>query len=327
MINRINSGAGLSAYGDSITKGEGASTTAHGYASKMAAAVGGSFANYAVSGEGTYMAAKKSMSVPTRRRNVVTVLAGLNDARRAGLAAKNKIITNLRSLILTNLLASNSPASALSRSGSWNVIPSNSIPTRSVAIGGNALYTSDVNAVMTYAFKGDALIIGTVTTHTSGSSSYRDLEYSIDGGPRETLANYNLTNEPYSHNGIMLRGLGDGAHTLKIYPKSSTPWSVVDYVGTPLAEPLAAGPILVGQIPYVTNWVYSGFTLTPAIVDEINQAISDMVAEFDGFPVALVKTNDFYDTATGCSADGIHPNNIGHAQLFSAFINSLEIST
>ncbi|MGJ0509072.1 MAG: SGNH/GDSL hydrolase family protein [Methylocystis sp.] len=323
---KINFGAGVAAFGDSFTNSQGATAPAYGYINRLAASVGGGLANYAVSGQGTYIAARNGMGAPLRRRNVVAILAGLNDARRAGLAAKDKIVTNLRALIIINLLASNSLASSLPRVGAWKVLPS-TLVSRSSAKGGSALYTADINAAMTYKFSGDAFVIGSITTHTLSSSSYQDWDFRVDGGPRQTFENYNLTNEAYSHNARIISGLGAGPHTVQILPKSAVPWSVIDYFGVPLAEPKAAGPILVGQIPYLKNWVYLGFTLTPAIVDELNQAIADMVAEFEGYPVALVRTNDFYNTLTGCSADGIHPNNTGYAQIYSAFMDKLEIWT
>ena len=49
-------------------------------------------------------------------------------------------------------------------------------------------------------------------------------------------------------------------------------------------------------------------------------AVNQVVEEFAGYPIAVVRTNDYFNTTNGISADFNHPNDTGHAQIAAAFL-------
>jgi hypothetical protein len=50
--------------------------------------------------------------------------------------------------------------------------------------------------------------------------------------------------------------------------------------------------------------------LTNATVDNVNNAIDAMVAEFSDWPVVVARTNDYYTATSECLPDLIHPTHI-----------------
>lgn len=320
-MKQVFSGASLSAFGDSFTMGYNA-TSMNGYAQRFAAFIGGSLSNYGLGSSLSTYSAKKGLEVLPEgyRRQVVTWMAGLNDIRGGGAAAIPKIQGNLRAFLAACFLDDCLPASALRKTGTWYNL-SNSYGGKSYYAGGNAVNTySNINAALEYDFYGDNCVI--FAYRTNGTTGYyQDLSVSVDGGTPQTFALFGQTNEQVSHDAFVISGLGEGPHTLKIMPTTTAAHTVVDAVGTLKDH---GSPVLVSHIPYLLNWAQYSSIATQAICDSANAAIDDVVAEFAGYSVEIVPVNDFYDPATGCSSDGIHPTDFGHeciADAFKAHIN------
>lgn len=93
--------------------------------------------------------------------------------------------------------------------------------------------------------------------------------------------------------------------------------------------PIIAGfaPVLVGHIPYLSNWGQYGGVATQALADQANDIITSVVDEWkaDGFPVGVVPVNEFYNTATDCDIDGIHPHTVGMLNYAAGYISRLRI--
>jgi len=316
---RYLAGAGMYGYGDSFGVAGGASNQAHGFSYLLAAQIGGTFTNAAVSGTRTAAAARAALTnLPVMRRPAVMALTGFNSILTG--AAVTSIQADHRAIIAASLLRENVPASAMRSSGTW-ISYGSSDPGRSNAIGGTAMYSTDPNAWREWDFFGDNVVVGGYTT---SGSQYKDFSVSIDGSTPVTFSASGMTSEAYpatGFNALVLRGLGLGKHTIRVSQKSgaSGVYMVVDYVGT-LAAPGSTGSTFIGQIPSMTNWTYNGLTINQAIEDAANAGIASVVDEFSDYPVFLVPVNDFYTPdSTHTAADGEHPTDAGHAQIAAAF--------
>lgn len=315
--SRIVAGGGLYGFGDSFSVGGGASVQTNGFSYLLAAKVGGTFTNLAVSGTRTVAAAKASMgSLPVVRKPAVVMMSGFNDILTGGSVAS--IQSNTRALIAASLLKENVPASSLRRAGVWTALGPDG--GRANFIGGTGLYTTDPAAYLEWDFFGETLVVGSYTTE---GTQYRDFSVSIDGGASVPFFASGMTSETYPATGLnalVLQNLGFGKHTVRL-SQGAAPgtYMTVDYVGT-LIEPGASGSTFIGQIPSMLNWSYNGITINQGIEDTANAGIASVVAEFAGWPVRLVPVNDFYTPdAAHTAADGEHPLDPGHVQIMNAF--------
>jgi lysophospholipase L1-like esterase len=307
--------------GDSITLGQLA-TNNNGYAQQLATWIGGSLSNQAVSGSRSETGTRKAyIALPEGyRRQVVTWMYGFNDMRALGLAAIPKITGNLRAFIAACFLNDACAASKMKRTGTWTAL-SSSVGSKALQLGGTGLYCSNTANKLEWQFYGDNLVIGAHLVN-GASGVYQDLEISIDGGSWDL---FSLTIPPDAvirTDAKIYFGLGAGLHSVAIRPVTNTPYTVVDYVGTLEAFKT---PVFIAEIPYLNSLTYAGNTITLADIDTANQAINDVVAEFLGFDIEVVKTNDGFDPNTDVAPDGIHRNNTGMAKIFNAFKDKITL--
>lgn len=252
----------------------------------------------------------------------ISILAGLNDVRLNGVDAIPSIKNYLRSIINVALAGECISAAHLSTAGIWTVLSSSAGGRgRSLSGGGAAMYTNDANARMVYEFSGTNLIVGSIANILT-TSTYRDFMVEVDGIDYE-LDVEGVTSKNYAYPNLLISGLSDTVHVATIRPKNGSAHTVVDFVGSLSTN---SKPILVGAIPYLTSMTYAGNTITLADIDTVNAEIENVVNEYAGYPVVFIPTNDFYNTGTGISPDGIHPNNVGHAQIANAFLNDIVLS-
>lgn len=308
--------SGLSAFGDSFTVGYNA-TNNNGYAQQLAAYIEGPYANYGVGSSTSTVSAKNGLANLQLNRTIpATWMAGLNDIRGTGLASLSKLENNLRAFLCAAFLKTAIPASLMTKSGSWTDFTA-SQGGKALALGGRGQYTNDINAYLETTFEGDNVVIGAFMTSGTAPYTYQDLEILIDGQSVGLFNCLGETNENISHGAKVINGLGSGTHTIRIKPVTATNYSVIDYVGTLSNQ----SPVLVSEIPYLLNWSQYNSVATKAICDEANILINNVVNEFSGYNVDIVKVNDFYDAlgAGQCSSDGIHPTSLGHSKILNAF--------
>jgi lysophospholipase L1-like esterase len=301
--------------GDSISAPPSSSTR---WAGMLSAFVGGTNTNLAVDGATAYVGATKAATITSKRTQLMTCMIGLNDLRVRGVPAMEAIKQNFRSVVASAFLETDIAASAMRRSGTW----ANLTLTigRARALGGYALYTNDVNAWVECDFYGDNVVIGAISTTPTYGLPYKDLDVVVDGNPVSTFMNQGVTDQDYALTCKVYRGFGPGKHTVRIKPNSAGWSTVVDYVGT-LCEPGARPLLMVGHIPYITDWLYdpSGVTISKTIIDNANADLESIVGEFSDMGIEIVRTNDFYDADTQCSTDGIHPTLAGMQSIFEAY--------
>lgn len=316
-------GNGIASYGDSLTVGYSA-TNNYGYSQMLGTLIGGMVENYGVGSMGTTEAVRQAHlhNLVGYRGKAVSIMAGLNDIRSGGATAYEKIANDLRAFLVASLLRTAIPASSMGRVGAWTAQTNQQFGGKAFALGGTPMYTSDTSAYTAVKFYGESFVVGAYAT--SGLGHYQDLDISIDGGDPVRFEMLGKTNVTASYAVKVFQGLGDGAHVARIRPINNTPYSVLDYVGT-LMPKGAQGPIFVGLIPYIQNWTQYGSIATREICDAANSVIASVVAEFDGYDVVLVDPNKYYDPATQCSTDGIHPTSAGHTAIFNAFAEQVEV--
>jgi len=316
---------GLIAYGDSLTTGSLAVGN-NGYAQQLAPYIGGTSLNYALgSSRSSYSANKALQTLPEGyRRPVVSWMAGLNDIRQTGMLALPKIEGNLRAFLAACFLRDACPASKMKRTGTWTALSAGA-GGKASAIGGTGLYCTNTANKLEWTFYGDNVVVGGILVN-GGSGTYQDLEISIDGGAWTLFDIFVPPDAEFRYDAKIFTGLGLGIHTVAIRPVTANPYTVVDYVGT-LTDPLTQSPVFVSEIPYLLNWAQYNSVATQAICDAANQVINDVVAEFAGYEIEVVKVNDFYDptVAGNCASDGIHPTSQGHGHILDAFKDKITL--
>lgn len=310
--------SGLSAFGDSFTLGYNA-TGNNGYAPQLAAYIEGPYANYGVGSSTSTVSAKNGLAnLPVGyRRQLSTWMAGLNDIRGTGLLSLPKLENNLRAFICSAFLEKAIPASHMKRTGTWTNL-SASVGAKSLAMGANGLYCNNINNSLETWIEGNDIVIGAFMTSGIGAYTYQDFGVEINGVPytMECLAK---TNENISYGAKVIRNCGAGLHHVKIIPTTALNYTVVDYVGVLTPDCRAHAPVLVSEIPYLLNWAQYSSVATQAICDTANVLINDVIAEFVGLDIDIVKVNDFWDPINHSSSDQLHPANLGHTDILNAF--------
>lgn len=328
--------------GNSITVGLNASPTTLGYAYLFAASQGLTISNIAVSGTGMVSITNRHLVNKNPGNTVMsTVMGGLNDVRRNGVARKtlNKIINGYKSIFANQYLSAFTNAGTggvgVTRYGSWT---SN---WNAQAEGGKATvaaYTSTTNDSIVYVFTDSTVIVGLMGGDGSASSYIgTDVDVYIDGVLVTTINTNDQTDGVADGSGLdnkrcamafYFGGLTNAAHEIKLVKKSTGGggFLICDYFGHFVSRPVAYA-MLWFHAPYLTGVGYatSPSNANNAAIDSVNNKIDSLVnTDFiSWYPTWVVETNNCYDTTTGTSGDGIHPNNVGHAQINTCAVNRI----
>lgn len=312
MVN-VKSGTGLQVFGNSIAVGLNA-PIGQGYADRIASFIGGSVENRAIGGTGVKSITQQGYAHHQYgSRSKLCLWDGpLNDIRRYGMAALPAIRLSLNAFLASAFTGGARPASypQVVKSGSWSAL-GDAHGGKAFSFGATPMFTTDGNASLSLTFTGDTL--GVHSFATEGGTTYKDLIINIDGADYLfELAGKALPTEQSCGAAMIFRDLGGGSHTVTVRPVEAGAYSVVDCFTWPTIEGFA--PVLVGHIPFLANWSQYGSIATQAIAESANATIDAVVAEWvaDGFPVEVVRINDFYDPSRDCDTDGIHPKTMAH---------------
>lgn len=327
------------ALGDSITVGQNASPSSNAYINLIKSIYGiSTITNSASGGRGAWYAADRINHAGfTRASTLITVMAGLNDIRRNGSAAKTlaKIEATYRSIILRGISDANSAGGSVgvTRSGGTftgyaadtlgGLYGTGTLPGNfacSVAIGTHPA------AQYSYTFTGTAF--GVQFSADDGViSNYATAEIRIDGVLVKTVnldtyydgvsdGTYDNARGPVA---FSFHNLANTSHTVVITGETGSGFGLpVDYFCT-ILPPATAASFLFFEIPYLNS---TGYALSPALgseaaSDAASAVIESIVDEYKsyGYNIAYVRTNDIYNLLTGLDTDNIHPNNTGHTQI------------
>ena len=231
-------------------------------------------------------------------------------------------------------------AQAASASGTWQPY---------AQFGGNMGRTATANgSTLTFSgLSGSAIYIGYLATAQTDMGSFT---VTVDGIPRGVVPctgafgnrnarHGNPSSSPIPHNVgtsgdgriwaspllYRISGLSEGAHTVVVTATVSPhPVTILWAAGSASAR---AG-LSRGDGPSV--WVGGTLKSTPVgylVGSEEGMAVltgiqSEICAELagDGLHVQHVRAGDYFDPSTGMWTDNVHPNNVGHAQIATAFI-------
>jgi hypothetical protein len=333
----------LVADGNSITVGLNASPmTDSGYVYRLKSQLGVAINNIAVSGTGMVSIANRHLINVNPGMSVMTTVMGwLNDGRRNGAARVtiNKGINGFKSIFANQYMKSYTNAGTggvgVTRYGSW----ANSWNAQ--AEGGKTTagaYTSTANDSIVYVFTDSTVIVGLMGGDGSGGSYVgTDIDVYIDGTLNSTINTNNQTDGISDGSGLdnkrcamafYFGSLSYASHSIKLVKKSTGGggFMICDYFAHFIARS-DAQLMLWFHAPYLTA---AGYATSPAnannsVIDSINNKIDSLVNSsfIKWYPTYRVQTNSCYDTTTGTSGDGIHPNNAGHRQIFNCAMNTI----
>lgn len=344
-----NGSSPIWAFGDSFTVGQGATTVAYRYINRIAQKLNQTVNNYAVSGRASFEATKQLFNIPNnaaaavnKTTGLVTWMAAFNDVYRGGSAAKTllKIQGELRSflsaLFATTAVGANDVATT---TGTWTALATNFAGDsmrayRSLASQGRQSLVN--GSTLTQTITGDNVVIHTFATD-GVNQRCGSFTVAVDG---TVLATYNgdgktdgIFDGSYSnqitHDAVVLTGLGSGSHTVVITAITDGVKPVyIDTIET-MMPPTTCAAVLVAEGAFQPDegWAQGGGIWSQKAMEASTDAVNQVVEEFAGYPIAVVRTNDYFNTTNGISADNNHPNDTGHAQIAAAFLAAVRFGS
>lgn len=321
---------GVQAFGMSITTGALAVNAVNYWVNRLAQYIGGPVDNRAVGGTGLQDMVKQAYSyIPYSTRTKLVVVDGpLNDVRRYSVGALPMIEAATDAIIVTAfagyMRGAGQVAPQVTRTGSWTSLGT-SYGGRSCYSGFGGLtpvYSTDPLASITFTFSGPVVAL---CGFLSDSTDWADMDVEIDGAYYCTTdwQNKALAGSGKQCAALMISGLSTGVHTLKVTPKpgSSGP-IVVDCIQCPTKP---AAPVILGTIPNIVNWAYSGAIGTWPDAQAANVILEAVMMKWQswGFPVGFAEIlTQPYDY----SSDGVHPTDRGQLNWAIAYLAGLRIT-
>lgn len=320
-------------FGDSITVGQN-STGDNSYIKLLCALYGTTNTNRAVAGRGIWEACRlHNANVNPTTNAFSVVMAGFNDVRRGGNDAKtlSKIENGYKGIIVNQFmrtsLAGGAVSASITKVGSWSTFFADTV-------GGkynNGTFSSTSGNYIEYAFSDNNVTLGMIGGD-GVSQIYGNFDVHIDGILQGSYSVNNKTDgisdgsnnnqrAPYI---LFFTGLADGNHTIRVTLTNSLPVPV-DYFGH-LKDSNLCTPILLMEAPKMnsTGYAIAPANATDAIINQLNALINSVAGLFSSkYPIIIGKTNDYYNITTGLDTDNIHPNNLGHRQIYQAGYEAL----
>jgi lysophospholipase L1-like esterase len=320
------------AFGDSVTLGVGASVPERGWARRVAAARGESLVNGAVSGtqvaemaDAVYRIAVSRIAEDSPPPDRLW-LAGYNDMRfwgcsPSGLASFGGSLAALLTYLALppeGRVCAQSPVVALS--GTWMTTP--------VYGGVVGRYSNQQGASLGAIVTGSTVYVG--LTALTGVDAGGDAAIVVDGAEVIIAHCSGLpalgTGRPYAPLLVRVDGLAPGPHHIAVVVRSATGNVYVDWLGGNGDSALGAIVWLGDCLAMTPEW-YGTFAPYAAgsseAVRRFRIVTRAVVARLrgDGLAIRAVNVGDAFDLVR--VADGVHPNDVGHAQIASAFLAAM----
>lgn len=327
LISRTNSfsfpAIGLSAYGDSITTGTGASDAAHRYVSLLTNLTGLVLTNYGVSGDFAADQADQIYSNSVGQFAVSTYMIGANDHQTY---TDNGRIADFQSILTAQAAWLAIPEANKLRGTNGTYTGATWAATGVYGGMGKNSGTPGEYVTMTNV-RGTSLIIGTIAFKQGAIPGSR-FSVTVDSVLQGTFTNEfngDITTTPggltYAPRGLVLNGFSDIPHTVIITNVGGTTY--FDWI---------AG-ITDGQMRRIGPSVYVATVLrqTPvgtwdATVASFNAGIKSVCSTLAGagLNVLAVDVSSLVDPAADLS-DGLHPNDTGHAKIAAEFAGAMTV--
>jgi lysophospholipase L1-like esterase len=290
----------MRAFGDSITVGVGASAPAKSWAGLL-------FSNKAVSGSQAVDVGAAIQVADISQQSDFTLMVGTND-HRSYLNDPTKMEFFRRFyrqcvawLLLPQKIKAND--SRMTYTGTWG-------NTQANTFGKN---TYQAGATATCTVNGTTVFVGYIIQNypTSGA----DAIVKIDGNVIGTLNSFGVMNSvngaTYGPACAHFDGLADGPHTVEIIQNTQGKVFYLDFIAGSAEQ---SGNLIAINIPKMSNAAYLQFGTSEQNVIAYNTIISDVLAEFG---IAPKDAFSALNPAADLTADGVHPNDSGHAKLFN----------
>jgi YVTN family beta-propeller protein len=310
------SAATYNAYGDSITYGSGASSTATRYASRIAADIPATLTDRGVGGAQACDAAQVIMSndnPPATQAPLQTLEIGTNDGFRKGTGAYEPVYQACHQASLAWLAipaSQKTAAQSCTQTGIWS--------PDTTYIPGIAAKSSTPGSTLSCgvtSYGGPIYLWYRVTDGNAGA-----FQYSLDGGalsqPVNTFSNPAIATWNGGVDGVFLirmAGVAAGSHKVQVTVNSS----LVSILAVGSLNPVAqagAPQVFAGG---VIRYQYDASPAVSAAYDADAQADVTLLSG-DGLPVYFVPVRNFVN-ANSDMYDGFHPNDTGHLHLRDAY--------
>jgi hypothetical protein len=296
---------------------------------------------HAVSGSGIYYATALQLKTMLPLHNGVTMfMSGFNSIRNntilnglSGRKTQNSIIEGYKSAFANHFLKSfiGIADGAVVKTGAW------STAWDATVVGGKStqgLFTFSTGAYYEYVFTDSTVVVGLIGQNDLNQAGSTYNIY-IDGNLVYSGSTSNKADgvedgfgDGGNHIAVaqIITGLTYGNHTIKVENSGSGVF-ICDYVGH-LRSVSTAPPIVMYNIPYMkgVGYAIAPAHSNPARTDTVNLRLDSL---YDALPDSyktkafMIKTNNYYDTTTGTYSDDVHPNDIGHRQIFEGTIAGL----
>jgi len=319
----------LTAFGDSITAGNGASTAANRYANLVAVGKAYTLTNAAVSGSQLADTGiiDPIYSMPGTYDLNYSLLAGVNDMRVRGTDT-----TKLQTF-----------EDSLGAAIAWLAIPANRRTVGSLATTNVGTWTattryglttgkksSTAGDTITFSARGSVVYVAATRLTTGGGTFTVAVDGTVYGGTNSCAAGDTTANgRVYAPILVRVANLPDIVHSVVITLVSSAEVQI-DWCGGNSGSSLRTGPnvylgncVRLNATGYASGAPYNQGS--DAAVFAINRRILSVCKRLaaDGLNVAYVDASALYDTSADISVDGIHPNDAGHAHIASAFLREM----
>jgi YVTN family beta-propeller protein len=304
------------AYGDSITYGSGASSTATRYASRLATDLSVALTDRGVGGAEACDTAQVIMSndnPPASHAPVQTIEIGTNDGFKKGTGAYEAVYQSCHQASLAWLAipaSQKTDAQSCTQTGTWE--------PDTTYVAGVAAKSSTPGATLSCgvtSYGGPIYLWYRVTDGNAGT-----FQYSLDGGalsqPVNSFSNPAIATWNGGVDGVFLirmAGVAAGSHTVQVMVNSAVVSILAVGSLNPAMQPGAPEVFVGGVIRYQ-------YDASPAVSLAYNNDAQADVALLsgDGLPVYFVPVRNFVN-ANSDMFDGFHPNDTGHLHLRDAY--------
>lgn len=323
----------LLAFGDSITVGTGASTTANSYASLVASAKGWTLSNLAGSGTQASDYGSPNGQIDHVLQQTVAdttksmILTGFNDMRAWGTASAGFLTyqDTLRAMLIWLSTRNSMLKTGQSLSCGWTNLTTSAYPTN---IG---IYSSTNNATVSADVYGDVIYVVSIRLVSGGGT----FTLTVDGtqfGGTYSCNGAQTTNRGTTYAPMVVRidGLTETKHTVTMKVTSTTGNVYLMWMSGNRGVSTSNGPeVWVGNCLRMPSAGYalSGYAAgDDSVVGVYNSKIREIVRELsgDGLNITLADAGGAYDLSTDVYSDNIHPNDTGHAHIADAFLKAMK---
>jgi hypothetical protein len=324
-----DSGVTLRTWGDSITYGMLASVAAKKYANLVTAAQGWTLIDSGVSGNMVADFGSPIYAVAVKPYDRYSYMIGTNDGRHNGVSAplqalyKSGLAAQMAWLAIPDENKLYGISGAVTYTGAWTATPTGWTLGK---------YTQAAGATAAFSVTGTTIYIGTIVIDTTFglSSSWTVTVDGVNQGSftsvtSETLTTFNAT--PHNIPGLIrIAGLSAGTHAVVVTQTSGIVY--FDWAAGNANAATSTGPFLwQSSIIRQSTSGYGTFGSSDTIVAAYNVDVADNVAKLlaDGLHVYLWDSWAAVNNTTDL-ADGLHPNDAGHAKIAAALEAEIAVS-